>query len=58
MKVRDVLKLLEEDDSGQQKNSDPMLAIDPILDKIGKHGLKSLTKEERRVLDKAKDNLD
>ena len=41
-----------------EEEKDVMLEIDPILDKIGKHGLKSLTKEERRVLDKAKDQLD
>lgn len=31
--------------------------VDPILDKIAKHGIQSLTPEERRVLDEAKDRL-
>jgi membrane associated rhomboid family serine protease len=29
--------------------------VDPILDKINKHGLESLTKQERQVLDRAKE---
>jgi hypothetical protein len=31
--------------------------IDPILDKIAKHGIQSLTVEERKILDEAKDRL-
>jgi len=31
--------------------------IDPILDKIAEHGIQSLTREERRLLDEAKDRL-
>lgn len=31
--------------------------IDPILDKIAEHGIHSLTKEERKLLDEAKDRL-
>ncbi len=31
--------------------------VDPILDKIAEHGIQSLTREERRVLDEAKDRL-
>jgi membrane associated rhomboid family serine protease len=31
--------------------------IDPILDKIAKHGIQSLTSEERKLLDEAKDRL-
>ena len=31
--------------------------IDPILDKIAEHGIQSLTKEERQLLDEAKDKL-
>ena len=51
------LSLVKEEDDEKEKTRDPMLDIDPILDKIGKHGLKSLTKEERKVLEKAKDKL-
>jgi membrane associated rhomboid family serine protease len=31
--------------------------IDPILDKIAEHGIQSLTREERKLLDEAKDRL-
>jgi hypothetical protein len=31
--------------------------IDPVLDKIGKHGMNSLTTEERRLLDQARERL-
>lgn len=31
--------------------------VDPILDKIAEHGIQSLTREERRILDEAKDRL-
>ena len=31
--------------------------IDPILDKIARHGIQSLTREERRLLDEARDRL-
>lgn len=31
--------------------------IDPILDKIAEHGIQSLTREERRLLEQAKDRL-
>jgi hypothetical protein len=31
--------------------------VDSILDKIGKHGLESLTPEERRTLEKASKDL-
>ncbi len=31
--------------------------IDPILDKIAEHGIQSLTREERHLLDEAKDRL-
>jgi len=36
---------------------DPMKEIDPILDKIGKHGLSSLTEHERRVLQEVREKL-
>jgi hypothetical protein len=29
--------------------------VDPILDKISKQGIQSLTDEERRILEKARD---
>ena len=31
--------------------------IDPILDKIGKDGMKSLTMQERRILERAREKL-
>ncbi len=37
--------------------SSPDLDVDTILDKIGKHGLESLTPEERRTLEKASKDL-
>lgn len=36
---------------------DPMQEIDPILDKIGKHGLSSLTEHERQVLQEVRERL-
>jgi membrane associated rhomboid family serine protease len=36
---------------------DPMKEIDPILDKIGKHGLESLTPHEREVLRQVRERL-
>lgn len=40
-------------------NDDEVMSdqIDPILDKIGKHGMKSLTNAERRILDRARERL-
>jgi len=37
------------------KNAEP--AVDDILDKISRHGMHSLTAEERRILDKASDEM-
>jgi membrane associated rhomboid family serine protease len=31
--------------------------IDPILDKIGKHGMKSLSRRERRILERAREQM-
>lgn len=31
--------------------------VDPILDKIARHGMQSLTEEEKRILERAKDKL-
>lgn len=36
---------------------DPMKEIDPILDKIGKYGLSSLTEHERQVLQQVREKL-
>ena len=49
----------EKNDAGEsfEDDDDPMLKIDPILDKIGKHGMKSLSSEERRILEAAKEKL-
>ncbi len=41
----------------EEEAEDTFDQIDPILDKIGKHGMKSLTPEERRVLDRARERL-
>jgi len=38
---------------GGEKAGDPLDEIDPILDKIGKHGMKSLTRREREILERA-----
>lgn len=37
--------------------SDPMAAIDPLLDKIARHGMESLTEAERQTLEKARQAL-
>ncbi len=42
---------------GDEDAVDPLTQIDPILDKIGKQGMKSLTREERRILDQARERL-
>jgi len=39
------------------RKSDPMAAIDPLLDKIAKGGLGSLTPEERQQLERAREEL-
>ncbi len=36
---------------------DPFSQVDPILDKIGKHGMKSLTEKEKRILEKARNRF-
>ena len=41
----------------EKPEGDPLANIDPILDKIGKHGMKSLTPVERDMLDRARQKL-
>jgi membrane associated rhomboid family serine protease len=49
---------LQEEDETSPKNKRYMEEkIDPILDKIAKYGIQSLTPEERKLLDEAKDRL-
>lgn len=43
--------------SSQPKDDDPAATIDDILDKIGREGLSSLTAEERRKLEDARNRL-
>ena len=43
-----------------KRNADPEdidSVIDPLLEKISKHGLNSLTASERRALDRARNQL-
>ncbi len=48
----------DKNDTGEfDPDADPLTQIDPILDKIGRHGIKSLTREERRALDRARERL-
>jgi hypothetical protein len=41
----------------QEKNDDDYIAqeIDPILDKISREGMQSLTRRERKILESARD---
>jgi len=52
------LRFVRDEDDDELLNEDTINAkIDPILDKIGKSGMKSLTIKERRLLDKAREKL-
>ncbi len=46
-----------DDDRMPPLDGDPLTQIDPILDKIGKHGMASLTPRERAMLDRAREKL-
>lgn len=41
----------------EEMDDDPLDSIDPLLDKISKHGISSLTARERRQLERARENL-
>jgi len=50
-------KRAEEAAEVRVSGTDPMEAIDPLLDKIARHGLESLTEAERQTLEKARQAL-
>ena len=52
------LRFVRDEDDDELLDENTINAkIDPILDKIGKYGMKSLTTKERRLLDKAREKL-
>ena len=50
-------KRAEEAAEERVAGTDPMEAIDPLLDKIARHGMESLTEAERQTLEKARQAL-
>lgn len=57
MKSNSVSKKISKLYSPVKKDEFIQQRIDPILDKIAEHGIQSLTQEERRLLNEAKDRL-
>ena len=51
------LKIVVKPQPGRREEGDVYESIDPILDKIGRSGIGSLTPNERRMLDRARNRL-